>query len=113
MNDDFNTAIVIAGLFEAVRIINSVNAGSETISASDLETLKKLFKDFISDILGLKEESSATHDDTDGLMQFIIKLRGEAKSRKDFATSDEIRDELGKLGFSIKDTKDGATWEKS
>jgi cysteinyl-tRNA synthetase len=113
MNDDFNTAIAIAGLFEAVRIINSVNAGTETISAADLETLKKLYNDYVFTVLGLAAESANTHDDTDGLMQFIIKLRGEAKARKDFATSDEIRDELNKLGFRIKDTKDGAVWEKN
>ena len=113
MNDDFNTAMVIASLFEAVRIINSVNAGTETISAGHLETLKTLFRDFIFNILGLKKENAASNNDTNGLMQFIIKLRGEAKSRKDFNTSDEIRDELGKLGFTIKDTKDGAVWEKN
>jgi len=113
MNDDFNTAIVIANLFEAVRIINSVNAGTETIASADLEALKKLYNDFVFGILGLKAESGANHDDTDGLMQFIIRLRAEAKSRKDYATSDEIRDELGRLGFAIKDTKDGAVWEKT
>ena len=113
MNDDFNTAIVIADLFEAVRIINSVNAGSETISAADLETLKKLYHDFVFNILGLKADDGVSSDDTDGLMQFIIRLRAEAKARKDYSTSDEIRDELNKLGFAIKDTKDGATWEKT
>ena len=113
INDDFNTAIVIANLFEAVRIINSVNAGSETISAPDLEALKRLVHDFVFNILGLKADDGVSSDDTDGLMQFIIRLRAEAKTRKDYSTSDEIRDELGKLGFSIKDTKDGATWEKT
>ena len=112
MNDDFNTAIVIANLFEGVRIINSVNAGTETITAGDLDTLKKFFHDFVFDILGLKEESGVNSDDTDGLMQFILRLRNEAKARKDYSTSDEIRDELSKLGFGIKDTKDGTTWEK-
>jgi cysteinyl-tRNA synthetase len=113
MNDDFNTAIVIAHLFEAVRIINSVNAGNETISADDLDALKKLLHGFTFDILGLKAEGDSGSDDTDGLMQFILRLRNEAKARKDYATSDEIRDELSKLGFEIKDTKEGATWEKN
>ncbi len=113
MNDDFNTAIAIANLFEAVRIINSVNAGNETISAADLDLLKKTFSSFVFDILGLKEESGVSSDDTDGLMQFILRLRSEAKARKDYSTSDEIREELSKLGFSIKDTKDGATWDKN
>jgi cysteinyl-tRNA synthetase len=113
MNDDFNTAVTIASLFEAVRIINSVNAGTETISADDLNALKKLYQDFVFDILGLKAEDANNSDDTDGLMQFIIRLRAEAKERKDYSTSDEIRDELNKLGFAIKDTKDGAVWEKN
>ena len=113
MNDDFNTAIVIAHLFEGVRIINSVNAGTEAISADDLEILKKTFHDFVFEILGLKEEAVADNSDVDGLLQFILHLRSDAKTKKDFATSDKIRDELAKLGFEIKDTKDGATWQKS
>ncbi len=113
MNDDFNTAITIANLFEAVRIINSVNAGTETISAGDLEILKTLLQTFAFEILGLKEETVANHDDIDGLMQFILRLRTEAKARKDFSTSDEIRDELNKLGFEIKDGKEGTDWSKS
>jgi cysteinyl-tRNA synthetase len=113
MNDDFNTAIVIANLFEAVRIINSVHAGTETISAEDLQLLKTTFNDFVFEILGLKEENAAGNDRVDGLMQFILRLRAEAKARKDFSTSDEIRDELTKLGFEIKDGKDGSTWSRS
>jgi cysteinyl-tRNA synthetase len=112
MDDDFNTAIVIANLFEAVRIINSVNAGTEVISAADLEGLKKLYHDFVFDILGLKEEAGADHQDTESLMQIILKLRADAKVKKDFATSDVIRDELNKAGFEIKDTKDGVSWGK-
>ena len=113
MNDDLNTAITIANLFEAVRVINSVNAGTETISATDLELLKKTFHDFVYEILGLKEELVAGHDDLDGLMQFILRLRSEAKTRKDFSTSDEIRDELNKLGYEIKDGKEGTSWSKN
>lgn len=112
MNDDFNTAIVIASLFELVRVINSVNGGTETISAADLEIAKKLYSQFVFEILGLKEEDEATSDSTDGLIQMILQLRQDAKSRKDFASSDAIRDQLLALGFRIKDGKDGATWEK-
>jgi cysteinyl-tRNA synthetase len=113
MNDDFNTAMVIANLFEAVRIINSVNAGTETIAVEDLAILKKTYNDFVFEILGLKEEVVADNSDLNGLLQFILRLRSNAKMKKDFATSDKIRDELIKLGFEIKDTKDGATWQKS
>lgn len=113
LNDDFNTAIVIANLFEAVRIINSVNAGTETISAQDLELLKGFYHEFVFDILGLKIEATDNVADLDSLMQIIFKLRSEARARKDFATSDEIRDELNKAGFEIKDTKEGVTWSKT
>lgn len=113
INDDFNTAIVIANLFEAVRVINSVNAGTEKISPEDLELLKKTFHDFVFDILGLKEEKAMDQKDVEGLMQFILRLRAEAKARKDFATSDEIRDELNKIGFEIMDGKEGTSWNKN
>ena len=112
MNDDFNTAITIANLFEAVRIINSVNAGTETISSADLEILKSIYRIFVFDILGLKEETAVGHDDIDSLMKFILQLRADAKAKKDFATSDKIRDELNVLGFEIKDGKDGTSWSK-
>src|SRR6185503_18369827 len=112
LNDDFNTAIAIANLFEAVRIINSVNAGTESISADDLALLRKTYADFVFGILGFKAEEAGNSGDLDGLMQFVLRLRAEAKDRKDFTTSDEIRDELNKLGFEIKDTKDAATWSK-
>ncbi len=112
MNDDLNTAIVIAHLFEAVRIINSVNAGTETISEQDLVLLKKLFKEFTEDILGLKNEESGSGDEVNELMNLIITLRNEAKNKKDFATSDKIRDQLGLIGFKIKDEKDGTSWNK-
>ena len=91
---------------------NSVQAGTETITAGDLELLKKAFRTFIFDVLGLREETAISHDSVDGLMEMILKLRSDAKSRKDFAASDKIRDDLNLLGFEIKDGKDGATWNK-
>jgi cysteinyl-tRNA synthetase len=112
MNDDLNTAIVIAHLFEAVRIINSVHAGTETISTSDLDLLKKLFKEFTTEILGLKKEEAGGGEEVNELMALIISLRNEAKTKKDFATSDLIRDKLIQIGFQIKDEKDGTIWSK-
>ena len=112
MNDDMNTAIVIANLFEAVRIINSVYAGSETISEKDLIDLKKLFKEFTVDILGLKNEEVAGGTEIKDLMSLLVNIRDEAKKKKDFPTSDKIRDELNSIGFKIKDEKDGTTWTK-
>ncbi|MFN8165996.1 MAG: cysteine--tRNA ligase [Bacteroidia bacterium] len=113
MNDDLNTAIAIASLFEAVRIINSVYAGTETISASDLEKLTNFFNLFVSDVLGLKEEAAGDDGTVDGLMNLILELRKDVKAKKDFASSDKIRDMLNALGFKIKDEKDGTTWTRN
>jgi cysteinyl-tRNA synthetase len=112
INDDMNTAIVIAHLFEAVRIINSVYAGTEKISEKDLTLLKKTFTEFSENILGLKTEESDSGDEVNDLLSLIISLRNEAKQKKDFATSDKIRNELNAIGFKIKDEKDGTTWTK-
>jgi cysteinyl-tRNA synthetase len=111
MNDDFNSPIVIANLFEGLRIINAVNDGKETITASDLESLKNLYTTFIFDILGLKNETENNQFEVvDGLMQMILSFRQQAKANKDYAASDNIRDELAKLGIAVKDGKDGSSW---
>jgi len=112
MNDDLNTAIVVANLFDAARLINSVHAGTETISANDIEQVKKLYDDFLFNILGIKIESKDNSNDLEGLMQLIIDIRTKAKTNKDFQTADQIRDTLTKMGIAIKDTKEGVTWSK-
>ncbi|MEI6820350.1 MAG: cysteine--tRNA ligase [Bacteroidota bacterium] len=111
MNDDFNSPIVIANLFDTVRIINAINDGKETISADDLQKLMDIYNTFITDILGLKSETENNQMEVmDGLMNMIFSFRQQAKSNKDFTTSDKIRDELVKLGISVKDAKEGSTW---
>jgi cysteinyl-tRNA synthetase len=111
MNDDFNSPIVISVLFDSVKLINSVNDGKESLTAADIEILKKLFHDFAVDILGLKEDSSSQENNSvEGLMNLILELRQNAKNNKDFGTSDKIRDELTRLGITVKDGKDGASW---
>jgi cysteinyl-tRNA synthetase len=111
MNDDFNSPVVIANLFEGVRIINSINDKKETVSPEDLELLKTLFSTFVFDILGLKEESGKQDDSlVDGLMQTILSLRERARINKDWPASDRIRADLEKLNIIVKDTKDGAKW---
>jgi cysteinyl-tRNA synthetase len=112
MNDDLNTAIVVANLFDAARLINSVHAGTETASKEGIQQLKKLFDDFLFTILGIKIESKDTSTDIEGLMELIIDIRTKAKGSKDFQTADQIRDTLTKLGIAIKDTKEGVTWSK-
>ncbi len=111
MNDDFNSPIAIAHLFEAVKWINLIADGKETISASDKEAFAKLLNDFVVEVLGLKNESD--NDGTekiDGLVQFALELRQQAKLDKNYAMSDSIRDRLKEIGFEIKDGKDGSTY---
>jgi len=115
MNDDFNSPVVIAHLFDGVRMINSINDGKQSISATDLESLKSLFDDFVLNILGFKNEDQAAGGDdelVEGLMQTILDLRKEAKLNKDWPTADKIRDDLGSLNIEVKDTKEGAVWSK-
>ncbi len=113
MNDDFNSPMVIAQLFEAARIINLVKEGKEKIPENDMAVLAETYRTFLVDILGLvPEEQSGQKDELiNGLMGTIIDIRSEARARKDFATSDQIRDKLLKINIQIKDGKEGATWE--
>jgi len=113
LNDDLNTPIVIAELFDAARIINSVHHKQATITAEDLEELRTSYRLFLHDLLGLRDErlsEGASSEAFKGAIDLLLSLRQEAKSRKDWATSDKIRDELTALGFVIKDTKEGTEW---
>jgi cysteinyl-tRNA synthetase len=111
MNDDFNSPIVIANLFEAVRIINSAKDGKMQLSASDIDALKNLFDVYYTEILGLTDEADGNNSELiDGLMQMILDIRQHAKTNKDYATSDQIRDALTALNITVKDGKDGASW---
>ena len=112
MCDDLNTPIAISHLFDATKAINSVTDGKATISKEDLEELKNTFDVFIKDILGIRmEEGSNQHDKAyKGAVDLLLDIRKQAKTNKDWATSDKIRDELAHLGFTVKDTKDGFEW---
>ena len=112
MNDDFNTPILIAHLFDAVKWINLINTGKETLTKEDLETLKTTVNDFVFQVLGL-ENMSEGNMDTDklgGVVEILIQLRKEARDNKDWALSDKIRDELVELGIQLKDGKEGTTF---
>jgi len=111
MNDDFNSPVLIAELFEASRIVNSVYDNKLKIDAKNLELLKKLMNDFIIDVLGLKSEQAA-NDDLPKVLDMVVALRNGAKMNKDYATSDRIRDGLQQIGFQLKDGKEGTTWSK-
>ncbi|MBP7506012.1 MAG: cysteine--tRNA ligase, partial [Prolixibacteraceae bacterium] len=113
MNDDLNSPILIAHLFEGVRLINLISDGKETITVSDLERLRLLFRVYLFDILGLKaeENSGAGSDTIRQLVELTLQVRSRAKTNKDWTTSDYIRDELAKIGIIVKDRKEGAEWE--
>ncbi len=113
MNDDLNTPIVVAHLFDACRLINTVLDKKATISVDDLQELKEVFHLFVFDILGLRteHEADAAREEAFGkAVDMLLEQRTIAKANKDWATSDKIRNELTALGFEIKDTKDGAVW---
>jgi cysteinyl-tRNA synthetase len=114
LDDDLNSPVLLSHLFEGVRIINSVIDGTEKIDEPGLESLKMLFNMFVFEILGLKDESTSMNDEklTGDLMKIIIGLRQEAKNKKDFPTSDKIRNELKNAGVVLKDLKEGAEWER-
>lgn len=112
MNDDFNTPILIANLFEGVNQVNAIKEGSKTITTEDLKTLKDVFNIFVFDILGLKnnQESGAGTEKLSGAVELLIKLRQEARANKDFALSDKIRDELAAVGITLNDSREGTTF---
>ena len=111
MNDDLNTPKLIAELFDACRIINSVKDGHSSLTAEDLEKLKLNFRTFFFDVLGMLPEEQGSSDMTQVLMDLIIDVRKDAKSNKNWPLADLIRNKLGEVGIVIKDTKDGAEWE--
>ena len=113
MLDDLNTPIVISYLFDALKAVNLVSDGKETVSETDLTELKEVFHLFVEDILGLiaENEASTGNDAYKKAIDLLLTMRMDAKKNKDWATSDKIRNELTALGFEIKDTKDGFEWK--
>jgi cysteinyl-tRNA synthetase len=113
LDDDLNSPILLAQLFEGVRLINSLADGSEKIDGPGLESLNEIFNTFVFEILGLKDEATGLNDEklTGDLMKIIIELRQSAKENKDWSMSDKIRKELNQVGITLKDKKDGVDWE--
>lgn len=114
MNDDFNTAKVLANLFETVPLINSLKTGQikeDALRGNTFALLKKTWKEYLEDILGLKQEQGRQDETLNGVMQLLMDIRKEVRSKKDYATSDQIRDALQRAGITVKDEKDGsANW---
>lgn len=114
LNDDFNSPIVIANLFEASKIINSIYANKIVANQENINALMQLFDDFFFTVLGMRisEERKEENNLENELMQIIITLRKEAKERKDYTSADAIRNFLTEIGITIKDTKEGVEWSK-
>lgn len=111
MNDDFNSPILIAQLFEAVRFINLLKLETETLNQEDLEQFKKVLNAFIFDVLGLENIiKTDTSSQLEGAVEILIKLRNEARISKNWALSDQIRDELLEKGIQLKDGKEGTSF---
>ncbi|MGE0561811.1 MAG: cysteine--tRNA ligase [Flavobacteriales bacterium] len=112
MNDDFNTPITIANLFDGLKYIHLLKEGKETISTDDLEKLKNHYFIYVFEILGLMDEKEESNPELiDDTINIILELRKKAKENKDYSTSDFIRNELSKIRITLKDTKDGTTWQ--
>jgi cysteinyl-tRNA synthetase len=112
MNDDFNTPILIAQLFEGVRFINLLKDGKDTLNMEDLKSLEKTMSSFVFEVLGLEDEkvSDSSNDKLEGTVNMLIEMRKQARDNKNFALSDQIRDQLIALGIQLKDGKEGTTF---
>ncbi|OWP76175.1 cysteine--tRNA ligase [Flavobacterium oreochromis] len=112
MNDDFNTPILIANLFEGARIINVLRDNKESITKDDLNLLRKTMYDFVFDILGIQNESTTNNHSSklNGVIEMLITMRKEARENKNWALSDQIRDQLLALGIQLKDGKEGTSY---
>ena len=113
MNDDFNSPVLIAELFNAVKFINQIKDGTSSVTAEDLALLLKTLDVFVFDILGLRKQQANTQDNSSKLsdtVELLIRMRAEARANKDFALSDKIRDELAAIGIQLKDGKDGTSF---
>ena len=115
MDDDFSTAKVLANMFELSSVINSIKDGhikKEALSASTLTFMQQQFAVYLEEIFGLKSISSGNNDTLKGVMELLIDIRKESKLKKDYATSDKIRNQLTALGIAVKDEKDGTvSWD--
>ena len=138
--DDMNTPIALAHLWELVKIVNLVKAGELSATQEDKKNIISIFKEVVTDILGLVDEDYDGPYEGEGaggmlgkgagdigsesggkqgkkavieaLMQYIIEDRAQARAEKNWAKSDKIRDTLKSVGIQLKDNKDGSTtWE--
>ena len=117
LDDDLNTPMVIAALFDACGVINRVNDGHDKATKADIDAITALFDTFLGEILGVTDELTASGQGAqaslkpfEDAVELLLQIRAEAKAKKDWATSDLIRDRLKEIGFNVKDTRDGWEW---
>ena len=110
MSDDFHTAKVLANLFDLTPVINSIkdkHISASALGSETIDLMKKYFTNYLENILGLKDETATDDNKLNGVVELLIQIRKDAKGRKDYATSDKIRNQLQGLGILLKDEKDG------
>lgn len=113
MNDDFNSPILIAHLFDVTKVIHAVAEGKQSLTQADIELVKQTMNDFLFEIMGLEAVGQTSGQDSgklDQAVELLIELRNQARANKDFATSDAIRDKLADAGIQLKDSKEGTTY---
>lgn len=111
MDDDFNTPILIAHLFDGVKMINTIKDGSESVSTDDLALLKNEFNGFIFEVLGLiSDQNNENSEKLDEVLKMLIEMRNQARVDKNWALSDQIRDQLLALDIQLKDGKNGTEY---
>jgi cysteinyl-tRNA synthetase len=117
INDDFNTAKVLANMFELVPVVNSIKdkqIAADALSTETLHLLQSKMHTYVEDILGLQSETAVEANKLKGVMSVLIEMRKEARARKDWATSDKIRNQLAEIGIQLKDEKEGGmSWTLS
>ena len=114
LGDDLNCPVLLGYLFDGIRIVNAIHDGKAMITSQDLQLLQSMMHTFVFDLLGLKQEEEGSPDERrllNGVIELLLQQRQEAKARKDYTASDNIRNQLSSMGIAVKDTKDGAEWE--
>ena len=113
MNDDFNTPMLLAEMFDCIKFINNVNVKSKNLNTKDKEKMKNTFDDFLFQVLGFNNEITISDrtDSTDEFITLLIKIRNQARVNKNFQLSDQIRDDLMELGVQLNDDKEDSSYK--
>ena len=111
MNDDFNTPVLISEIFKAVKYINQIKDGSDSIDSESLKTLQTTLNGFVFEVLALQETATSNSDEKlNEIIEILVALRKQARDQKNFSLSDQIRDQLAEIDIQLKDGKDNTTF---